>query len=170
MVNSGPKPDWTPIFSRFWSRLTTCMRLRRSLVWLELALSGDLRSLIHVVKPLPNWLKIGVQSGFGPRSTVEFVPVFQKKNLGRPTVQLLVGNNHIFSNIESLKMVYHDARVWRVFERLKRNAVVKDNQSSMKPSTRQGSLQFYAKYFLSYDLQSSIYETSSSRCFSHMLI
>ena len=59
------------------------MRLRRSLVWLELALSGDLRSLIHVVKRLPNWLKISVQSGFGPKSTVEFVPIFQKNWGGR---------------------------------------------------------------------------------------
>ena len=78
-VDFGPNPDWTPIFSQFGICQTTCMRLRRSLVWLELALSGDLRSLIHVVKRLPNWLKISVQSGFGPKSTVEFVPVFQKK-------------------------------------------------------------------------------------------
>ena len=78
-VDFGPNPDWTPIFSQFGSRLTTCMRLRRSLVWLELALSGDLRSLIHVVKRLRKWLKIGVQSGFGPEFTVEFEAFFQKK-------------------------------------------------------------------------------------------
>ena len=68
--------------SQFRSHLTTSMRLQRSLVWLELVLSGDLRSLIHVVKQLPNSLKISVQSGFGPKSTVEIVPVFQKKNWG----------------------------------------------------------------------------------------
>ena len=32
-----------------------------------------------MVKRLPNWLKIGLQAGFGPNFTVEFVPVFQKK-------------------------------------------------------------------------------------------
>ena len=48
------------------------MRLRRSEGRSELALPGDLRSLIHVVKQLPNWLKIGLQAGFGPNFTVEF--------------------------------------------------------------------------------------------------
>ena len=32
-----------------------------------------------MVKQHPNWLKIGLQAGFGPNFTVEFVPVFQKK-------------------------------------------------------------------------------------------
>ena len=67
----GPNPAWTPIFSQFGSRLTTSRRLRRSDGRSELALPGDLRSLRDVVKRLPNWLKIGVQAGFGPNFTVE---------------------------------------------------------------------------------------------------
>ena len=40
---------------------------------------GDLRSLRDVVKQLPNWLKIGVQAGFGPNFTVEFEAEIPKK-------------------------------------------------------------------------------------------
>ena len=45
----------------------------------ELALPGDLRSLRDVVKRLPNWLKIGVQAGFGPNFTMEMEAEIQKK-------------------------------------------------------------------------------------------
>ena len=46
---------------------------------LILTLPGDLRSLGGVVKRLRNWLKIGLQAGFGPNFTVEFEAEFQKK-------------------------------------------------------------------------------------------
>ena len=81
-VDFGPNPDWTPIFSQFGSCLTMCMRLRRSPDRANSNQTRHLRSFIHVVKRLPNWLKIGVQSGFGLKSTVEFVPVFQKNWAG----------------------------------------------------------------------------------------
>ena len=42
-------------------------------------LPNDLRSLPVVVKRLPNWLKIGVQAGFGPNFTVEFEAEIPKK-------------------------------------------------------------------------------------------
>ena len=42
-------------------------------------LPDDLRSLRVVVKRLPNWLKIGVQAGFGPNFTVEFEAEIPKK-------------------------------------------------------------------------------------------
>ena len=45
-------------------------------VW---ALPGDLRSLRDVVKQLLNWLKIGLQAGFGPNFTVEFEAEIPKK-------------------------------------------------------------------------------------------
>ena len=45
----------------------------------RLALSGELQSSGGVVKPGPRRLKIGVQSRFGPNSTVEFEAVFRKK-------------------------------------------------------------------------------------------
>ena len=79
MVKFGPNPAWTPIFSQFGSHFTTCMRLRRSLGRSELALPGYLRSLRVVVKRLLNWLKIGVQAGFGPNFTVEFEAAIPKK-------------------------------------------------------------------------------------------
>ena len=41
-----------------------------------------------MVKRHPNWLKIGLQAGFGPNFTVEFVPVFQK-DLGWPNVEAI---------------------------------------------------------------------------------
>ena len=41
--------------------------------------NGDLRSLRDEVKLLPNWLKIGVQAGFGPNFTVEFESEIPKK-------------------------------------------------------------------------------------------
>ena len=40
---------------------------------------SDLRSLRDVVKRLPNWLKIGVQAGFGPNFTVELEAEIPKK-------------------------------------------------------------------------------------------
>ena len=40
--------------------------------------NGQLRSFGGVVKRHSNWLKIGVQSHFGPNSTVEFEAWFQK--------------------------------------------------------------------------------------------
>ena len=43
-------------------------------------LPNDLRSLRVVVKRLPNWLRIGVQAGFGPNFTVEFEAEIPKKN------------------------------------------------------------------------------------------
>ena len=48
------------------------------------ALPGDLRRLRDVVKWLPNWLKIGLQAGFGPNFTVEFEAEIPRKNLGWP--------------------------------------------------------------------------------------
>ena len=78
-VMFGPNPAWTPIFTQFGSRLTTSQRLRRSSGRSELALAGDLRSLRDVVKRLPNWLKIGVQAGFGPNFTMEFEAGIPKK-------------------------------------------------------------------------------------------
>ena len=59
--------------------MTTPQRLQRSSGKSELALPGDLRSLRDVVKRLPNWLKIGVQAGFGPNFTVEFEAEIPKK-------------------------------------------------------------------------------------------
>ena len=41
-----------------------------------------------MVKRLSNWLKIGVQAGFGPNFTVEFEAEIPKK-LGWPTAQRL---------------------------------------------------------------------------------
>ena len=72
MVKFGPKPAWRPIFGKFRSCLTTPPRLRMSPGRSELALPGDLRSLGGVVKRLWNWLKIGLQAGFGLNFTVEF--------------------------------------------------------------------------------------------------
>ena len=43
-----------------------------------------------MVKRHPNWLKIGLQAGFGPNFTVEFVPVFQKK-FGQAYLSVLAG-------------------------------------------------------------------------------
>ena len=43
-----------------------------------LTIPGDLQSLRGVVKRCWNSMKIGRHSPFGPRSPVEFVPVFQK--------------------------------------------------------------------------------------------
>ena len=40
---------------------------------------GDLRSLRDMVKRLRNWLKIGLQAGFGPNFTVEFEAEIPKK-------------------------------------------------------------------------------------------
>ena len=82
MGNLGPKGECIPIFIEFGQCLTTCPKLQRSLVWLEFAVSGDIRRLIHVVKQLRKWLKIGVQSGFGPKFTVEFEAFFQKNWTG----------------------------------------------------------------------------------------
>ena len=79
MVKFGPNPTWTPIFSQFGSHLTTCMRLRRSPGRANSDRPSDLRSLRGVVKRLPNWLKIGVQAGFGPNFTVEFEAEIPKK-------------------------------------------------------------------------------------------
>ena len=42
-------------------------------------LPDDLWSLCVVDKRLPNWLKIGVQAGFGPNFTVEFEAEIPKK-------------------------------------------------------------------------------------------
>ena len=42
-------------------------------------LPEDLRSLRVVVKRLLNWLKIGVQAGFGPNFTMEFEAEIPKK-------------------------------------------------------------------------------------------
>ena len=75
----GPKYAWKPIISQFRGRLTTPVRLRRSLGRSELALPGDLWSLGGVVKWPPNRLKIGFQACFGPNFTVEFEAFFQKK-------------------------------------------------------------------------------------------
>ena len=72
MGNFRPKGKCIPIFIELRQRLTMCPKLWRSLVWLELDLSEDLWSLIHSVKRLQKWLKIGVQSGFGPKFIVEF--------------------------------------------------------------------------------------------------
>ena len=41
-----------------------------------------------MVKRLPNWLKIGLQSWFGPNFIVEFEAFFQKK-LAWPTTQCI---------------------------------------------------------------------------------
>ena len=70
-VDVWPNRGWTPIFSQFGSRLTTPQMLRKSEGRSELALPRDLRSLRDVVKQLANWLKIGVQAGFGPNFSVE---------------------------------------------------------------------------------------------------
>ena len=78
-VKFGPNPTWTPIFSQFGRRLTTPPRLLRSPGRTNSYLPGDLRSLGGVVKRCPNWLKIGVQVGFGPNFPVEFEAFFQKK-------------------------------------------------------------------------------------------
>ena len=75
----GPDPAWRPIFSQFGRRVTTPPRLQRSELGSELAPPGDLRSLRDVVKRLPNWLKNGVQAGFGPNFTVEFEAEIPKK-------------------------------------------------------------------------------------------
>ena len=64
---------------QFGSRLTTTRRLRRSLHRVNSDLPGYLRSLRVVVKRLSNWLKIGVQAGFGPNFTVEFEAEIPKK-------------------------------------------------------------------------------------------
>ena len=79
MVKFGQKRARKPIFSKIGSRLTTTGRLRRSSGRSELALPSYLWSLRVLVKRLPNWLKIGVQAGFGPNFTMEFEAEIPKK-------------------------------------------------------------------------------------------
>ena len=78
MVEFGPKRDWTPIFSLLGPRLTTPPELRRSPDRANSDRPSDLRSSGGVVKRGPRRLKIGVQSRFGPNSSVEFEAVFRK--------------------------------------------------------------------------------------------
>ena len=80
-VEFGPKRDWTPIFSLLGPRLTTPPELRRSTDRANSDRPSALRSSGGVVKRGPRRLKIGVQSRFGPNSTVEFEAVF-RKNFG----------------------------------------------------------------------------------------
>ena len=82
----GPNCDWKPIFSQFGSCLTMRPGLRRSDRRSELALPGELRRPGRVAKRLPNGLKLGLQSWFGPNFTVEF-EVFFRKKLAWPNVR-----------------------------------------------------------------------------------
>ena len=70
--------------SRFLTRLSDGKKrdqtpLRRSPGRANSDRPSDLRSLRDVVKRLPNWLKIGVQAGFGPNFTMEFEAEIPKK-------------------------------------------------------------------------------------------
>ena len=62
-----PTNVWPPLWSSQAVKLV-----------LELVLSGDLQSFGRVVKRRKS-IKIGMQSPFGPRSLVEFVPLATKK-------------------------------------------------------------------------------------------
>ena len=109
MVKFGPNPAWTPIFSLYGHHLTTPLRLRRSPGKSELALPGDLRSLGGVVKRRPNWLKIGVQVGFGPNFTVEFEAFFQKK-FGQ--AYCTAHNSFLFTGDSSVQYLRPSCALW----------------------------------------------------------
>ena len=98
-MNFGPNPDWTPFFSHFWSRLTMCIRLRRSPDRSNSNQTRDPQSFGHVFKRCLNSIKIGMHSPFGLRFPIEFEAFF-KKNwtglVGSPKKLVrMVGTGHL---------------------------------------------------------------------------
>ena len=75
MVEFGPKRDWTPIFSLLRPRLTTPPELQSSSNSLYLRSFGAPEGGLTRSEEAEN----GVQSRFGPNSTVELEAVFRKK-------------------------------------------------------------------------------------------